>query len=244
MFFRVTVDLCNAVVQYMTWFTEEEAKLIYQSVQSAATKAQKEQQQKLFPRPTVLALYKMKEVYIPVCNRSSFDQDLLCYVCKVRPIYKPCTRLHKKLTIARYNSKCLQCFIEHMLSIDSTYFDGRKPPLKDCLSCSCHRNHYLLLFPSFMMFASESSHKIVIRTRSMKEMCAMFGMSSSDVAIVPVTASPLGSPLSTPLFATSSWAMEKSQYVDKHHIYQVISGYLTDHFMVCSGACAEMRGII
>ena len=95
-----------------------------------------------------------------------------------------------------------------------------------------------------MMFASESSHKIIIRTRIMKEMCAMFGVSSSDMAIVPVTTSPLGSPLSVPLFPSSSWAMEKNQYVDKYYIYQVISGYLTDHFMVCSGACAEMRGII
>ena len=94
-----------------------------------------------------------------------------------------------------------------------------------------------------MMYASESSHKIVIRSRIMKEMYALFGL-SSHMGIVPVTASPLGSPISAPLFASSSWTMEKHQYVDKHYIYQVISGYLTDHFMVCSGACAEMRGII
>ena len=147
LFFRVTVDICNTIVQYMNWFTEEEAKLVYQSIQSAASKARKEQQQKSAPRPTVLALYKMKEFYIPVCNRSSFDQDLLCYVCKVRPIYRPCPRLNKKLTISRYNSKCLQCYIEYMISTDSTYCDGKKPLSRDPLSCPCHRNHYLLFFP-------------------------------------------------------------------------------------------------
>jgi len=257
LFFRVTVDICNAVVQYMNWVSEEEAKTIYQSVQSAATKAQQQQQQKRVPKPTVLALYKMKEFCIPVYDRPSFDQDMLCYVCKLQPIYRPCTRLGKKLTLNRYKSNCLECFIEHMLSIDSTCFDSTKPSPRDVrsgtadaelymsiLECPCHRNYYLLLFPSFMMYASESSHKIVIRAKIMKEIGTMFGMSSSDVAIVPVTASPLGSPLSAPLFASSSWTMEKKQYADKHYIYQVISGYLTDHFMVCSGACAEMRGII
>ena len=252
LFFRVTVDICNAVVQYMNWFSEEEAQTIYsaQQQQSAATKAKQQQQQTHVPKPTVLALYKMKEFYIPVYNRSSFDQDMLCYVCKLQPIYKPCTRLNKKISLRRYNCKCLQCFIEHQLSIDSTCFDGTKPSPKDVplykssLECPCHRNYYLLLFPSFMMYASESSHKIVIRARIMKEIGRMFGLSSSDVAIVPVTASPLGSPLSAPLFASSSWTKEKKQYADKHYIYQVISGYLTDHFMVCSGACAEMRGIL
>ena len=243
LFFRVTAEICSTIVQYMNWFSEEEAKVVHQSIQSAASKAQKEQQQKSAPRPTVLALYKMKEFYIPVCNRSSYDQDLLCYVCKLHPIYKPCPRLNKKVTIARYRSKCLQCFIEYKLSTDSTYFDGTSPLCRDPLTCPCHKNHYLLLFPSFMMYASESSHKILIRSRIMKEMCAMFGL-SPHMGIMPVTTSPFGSPISAPLFASSSWTMEKSQYVDKHYIYQVMSGYLTDHFMVCSGACAEMRGII
>ena len=243
LFFRVTAEICSTIVQYMNWFTEEEAKVVFQYIQSAASKAQKEQQQKSTPRPTVLALYKMKEFYIPVCNRSSFDQELLCYVCKVRPIYRPCTRLNKKLIIGKYKSKCLQCFIEYKLSTDSTYFDGKSPLSRDALTCSCHRNHYLLLFPSFMMYASESSHRIVIRSRIMAEMCVLFGV-SPHTGIMPVTASPFGSPISGPLFASSSWTMEKSQYVDKHYIYQVISRYLTDHVMVCSGACAEMRGII
>ena len=243
LFFRVTAEICRTIVQYMNWFTEEEAQLVFQSIQSAASKAQKEQNQKRAPRSTVLALYKMKEFYIPVPNRSSFDQDLLCYVCKLRPIYKPCPRLTKKLTISRYKSQCLQCFIEKKLSTDSTSFDGKKSICRDPLTCPCHKNYYLLLFPSFMMYASESSHKIVIRSRIMKEMCAMFGL-SPHMGIMPVTTSPFASPISAPLFASSSWAMEKSQYVDKHYIYQVVSDYLTDHFMVCSGACAEMRGMI
>ena len=243
LFFRVTAEICSTIVQYMNWFSEEEAKVVHQSIQSAASKAQKEQYQKSTPRPTVLSLYKMREFYIPVCNRASFDQDLLCYVCKIRPIYKPCSRLHKKMTIGKYSSKCLQCFIEFKLSTDSTYFDGKSPLSRDPLTCSCHKHHYLLFFPSFMMYASESSHKIVIRSRLMAEMCALFGL-SPHMGIMPVTASSLGSPISGPLFASSSWAMEKNQYVDKHYMYQVVSDYLMDHFMVCSGACAEMRAII
>ena len=94
------------------------------------------------------------------------------------------------------------------------------------------------------MYASESSHKIVIRARVMKEVGAMFGMSPADVAIVPVSSSPFASPFSAPLFASSSWNMEKKQYADKYYVYQVISDYLTDHYMVCSGVCAEMRGIV
>ena len=241
LFFRVTADICSTIVQYMKWFSEEEG---HQSIQSAASKAKKHQQQKsITPRPTAIALYKMKEFYIPVPNRSSFDQELLCYVCKLRPIYKPCSRLAKKLTISRYNSKCLQCFIEKKLSTDSTSFDGNQTISRDPLSCSCHKHHYLLLFPSFMMYASESSHKILIRSRIMKEMCALFGL-HPHMGIMPVTTSLFASPISAPLFASSSWTMEKNQYVDKHYIYQVISDYLTDHFMVCSGACVEMRGII
>ena len=242
-FFRVTAEICSTIVFYMNWFSEEEGHKSIQ--QSAASKARKHQQQKITPTPrdTALALYKMKEFYIPVPNRSSYDQELLCYVCKTRPIYKPCSRLHKKLTISRYSSKCLQCFIEHKLSTDSMSFDGKKTIHRDPLTCPCHKHHYLLLFPSFMMYASESSHKILIRSRIMKEMCAMFGL-HPHMGIMPVTTSPVASPISAPLFASSTWTMEKNQYVDKHYIYQVMSDYLVDHFMECSGACAEMRGII
>ena len=242
LFFLVTAEICSTIVQYMNWFSEEEG---HQSIQSAASKAKKHQQQKSTPTPraTALALYKMKEFYIPVPNRSSYDQELLCYVCKLRPIYKPCPRLAKKLTISRYKSKWLQCFIENKLSTDSTSFDGNKTINRDPLTCPCHKHYYLLLFPSFMMYASESSHKILIRVRIPKEMCALFGL-PPHMGIMPVKPSPLASPISAPLFASSSWTMEKNQYVDKHYIYQVVSDYLTDHFMVCSGACAEMRRII
>ena len=242
LFFRVTAEICSTIVFYMNWFSEEDG---HQGIQSAASKAKKHQQQKSTPTPrdTALALYKMKEFYIPVPDRSSYDQELLCYVCKLRPIYKPCQRLNKKLIIGRYKSKCLQCFIENMLSIDSTSFDGKKTISRDPLSCSCHKHHYLLRFPSFMMYASESSHKILIRSRIMKEMSALFGL-HPHMGIMPVTTSSFASPISAPLFASSSWTMQKNQYVDKHYIYQVISDYLVDHFMVCSGACAEMRRII
>ena len=107
--------------------------------------------------PTEHALYKLKEYYIPVYDRASFPDDMLCYVCKLRPIYKPWSRLGKKLTLRRYESKCLQCFIEHKLSVDSKCFDGTGPTPKDVLSgnkanpevmyksileCSCNRNYY------------------------------------------------------------------------------------------------------
>ena len=242
LFFRVTAELCSTIVFYMNWFSEEEG---HQSIQPAASKAKKQQQQKsiITPRDTALALYKMKEFYIPVPDRPSYDQELLCYVCKLRPIFKPCQRLAKKLVISRYNSKCLQCFVEHKLSTDSMSFDGKKTISRDPLSCPCHKHHYLLIFPSFMMYGSESSHKIVIRSRMMKEMIAMFGL-YPNMGVMPVTTTSFASPISAPLFASSSWTLEKNKHADKHYIYQVMSDYLVDHFMVCSGACAEMRRII
>ena len=242
LFFRVTAEICSTIVFYMNWFSEEEGH--HQSVQVGANKSTKKQQhQKSTPTPrdTALALYKMKEFYIPVPDRPSYDQELLCYVCKLRPIFKPCQRLHKKLSISRYNSKCLQCFVEHKLCTDSTSFEARKTIFtRDPLSCPCHKHHNLLIFPSFMMYASESSHKIVIRSRVMKEMIAMFGL-YPHMGIMPVTTTAFASPISAPLFASSSWTLEKHKHADKHYIYQVISDYLMDHFMVCSGACAEMR---
>ena len=245
LFFRVTAEICSTIVFYMNWFSEEEGH--HQSVQVGANKSTKKQQQQKTtptPRDTALALYKMKDFYIPVPDRSSYDQELLCYVCKLRPIFKPCQRLNKKLIIGRYKSKCLQCFIENNLSIgNSAFLDGKKTVSRDPLSCSCHKNHYLLLFPSFMMYASESSHKILIRSRIMEEMIAMFGL-YPHMGIMPVTTTAFASPISAPLFASSSWTLEKYKHADKHYIYQVISDYLMDHFMVCSGACAEMRKII
>ena len=244
LFFRVTAEICSTIVFYMNWFSEEEGHT--QSVQVGASKSTKKQQQQkstTTPRDTALALYKMKEFYIPVPDRSSYDQELLCYVCKLRPIFKPCQRLNKKLIIGRYKSKCLQCFVEYKLSTDSTSYDGKKTISRDPLSCPCHKQHYLLIFPSFMMYASESSHKILIRLRMMKELIDMFGL-HPHMGIMPVTTTSFASPISAPLFASSTWTLEKNKYVDKHYIYQVMSDYLMDHFMVCSGACAEMRRII
>ena len=244
LFFRVTAEICSTIVFYMNWFSDEEGHQIVQVGASKSNKKQQQQRSASTPRDTALALYKMKEFYIPVPDRASYDQELLCYVCKLRPIFKPCQRLAKKLIISRYKSKCLQCFIENNLSIDSTFLDGKKTTTsRDPLSCPCHKHHNLLLFPSFMMYASESSHKILIRSRMMKEMIAMFGL-YPNMGVMLVTTTSFASPISAPLFASSGWTLEKNKHADKHYIYQVMSDYLVDHFMVCSGACAEMRRII
>ena len=76
----------------------------------------------------------------------------------------------------------------------------------------------------------------------MNEMVEMFDIvSPSDVAIVPTLSSPFAG---IPPQASSSWHIEKKQYVDMHYILQVLSDYVTDHYMVCSGVCSEMRGIL
>ena len=38
--------------------------------------------------------------------------------------------------------------------------------------------------------------------------------------------------------------LERKQYVDRQYLYNLVSEYATDHFMICGGLCSELRSIL
>ena len=133
----------------------------------------------------------------------------------------------------------LQCYIEQEICTNSSNVisgggsaGGIGGINEGKFECSCHRNYILLFFPSFMMFGSESSQKIVLRMCIMEELINILGMSTIDMRLAATRQ------------VTASWHMEKKQYVDRQYICQIISECVTDHFMICLGVCAEMRSIL
>ena len=167
LYFRVVECMCTTVVVCMTRFHAQEIDTAGRIPTADDTKSGGAPQRsgQKFPLSTVHALYKMMEYYVPVYHAVSYDVDLLCTVCKLRPVYRPCTRLSKKGCCQRFKSRCLQCCVEHELTAG-----GSSERLIDVfrlstseLECRCHHNYLCLFFPSFMLFASESSKKMVLR---------------------------------------------------------------------------------
>ena len=198
------------------------------------------------PLTTVHALYKMKEFYVPVYDAVSYDVDLLCIACKMRPIYKPCTRLAKKSCCQRFKSRCLQCLVEHKLTSGSERYTMMiLDAFSVCnteLECWCHLNYLSLLFPSFMLFASESSIKMVLRVCVMTTLADMMSKGGDRCAMTKrIDSRIVGQVRST---SGDSTSVEKKQYVDRHYLYQLVSEYATDHFMICGGICSELRTIL
>ena len=229
--------ICTTVVAYMTRFHTEETTTRVADVKTAP------QSGKRVPLSTVHALYKMKEYYVPVYDAVSYDVELLCTVCKLRPVYRPCTRLAKKACCQRFKSRSLQCCVEYELTAA-----GGGETVRDvfCMStieldCWCHRYYMSLLFPSLMLFASESSIKMVPRV-CVKSIVAdmMSGRGDKSVMTVRID-SRIGGLAST---SGDSSTLERKQYVDRQYLYQVVSDYATNHFMICGGICSEMRSIL
>ena len=113
-----------------------------------------------------------------------YDVELLCIVCKLRPVYRLCTRVAKKMCCQRFKSRCLQCSVEHELTAtggcDIILDTFRLSTME--LECRCHRNYLCLLFPSFMLFASESSIKMVLRVCVMSTVADM--LSKEDIGLL------------------------------------------------------------
>ena len=242
LYFRVTESMCTTVVVCMTRFHAQEIA----ADDSTATIARQRsgQQQQKVPLSTVHALYKMMEYYIPVYDAVSYDVDLLCTVCKLRVVYRPCTRLSKKSCCQRFKNRCLQCCVEHELTTG-----GNSERLLDVfllststLECRCHRNYLCLLFPSFMLFASESSRKIVMRMCVKLTLADMLSKTGDRSAMIRRIDSRIVDRLSASGGDFST--VERKQYVDRQYLYNLVSEYATDHFMICGGICSELRSIL
>ena len=239
LYFRVVEWICTTVVACMRRFHTLEKKFATTAISAAAPKK--------VPLSTVHALYKMKEYYVPIYDAVSYDVELLCTACRLRPVYRLCTRLAKKACCQRFNSRCLQCYLEYELSAGGCehVLDVFRLSTVE-LECRCHRNYLSLLFPSFMLFASESSIKMLLRVclvRTVADMLSSGGDRSAmtkriDSRIAGLrTASSGGGD-------GASCTVERKQYVDRHYLYQLVSEYATDHFMICGGPCSELRSIL
>ena len=237
LYFRVVESMCTTVVMCMTRFREQEIDSV------AAASTNREGGGRKIPLSTVHALYKMMEYYVPVYDAMSYDVDLVCTVCKLRAVYRPCTRLSKKSCCERFNSKCLQCCVEHEVAAGS----GNRRLLdvfRYCtneLECRCHRNYLCLLFPSFILFASESSKKMVLRMCVRSMLADMMSKRGDKSAMIIRIDSRIADRSSA---SGDSSTLERKHYVDRQYLYHVVSEYATDHFMICGGICSELRGIL
>ena len=240
LYFRVVEWICTTVVGCMRRFHALEKKWAAEAAATCAASASKK-----VPLSTVHALYKMKEYYVPIYDAVSYDVELLCIACRLRPVYRPCTRLAKKVCCQRFNSRCLQCSIEYELSANGCehVLDVFRLSTVE-LECRCHRNYLSLLFPSFMLFASESSIKMVLRVCVLRTVADMLSSEGDRSAMTKRIDSRIsGSRAAVPSGGVSC-TVEKKQYVDRHYLYQLVSEYATDHFMICGGLCSELRSIL
>ena len=234
LYFRVTEFICTTVVMCMTRFHNQEIGSAAAASMNTRMSGQK------IPLSTVHALYKMMEYYVPVYDVVSYDVDLLCTACKLRPVYRPCNRLSKKSCCQRFNSRCLQCCVEHEFTAGSGVDIFRYSTSE--LECRCHRNYMCLFFPSFMLFASESSKKMVLRMYVRSTLADMMSTRGDKSAmIIRIDARIAGEASAS---GGDSSTLERKHYVDRQYLYHLVSEYATDHFMICGGICSELRSIL
>ena len=253
LYLRVVEWICTTVVGYMRRFHTLETTAIAAAAAAAAARGAETtappHRGKKVPLSTVHALYKMKEYYIPIYDAVSYDVELVCIACRLRPVYRPCTRLAKKVCCQRFNSRCLQCFVEHELSVGGcdSVLDVFRLSTRE-LECRCHCNYLSLLFPSFMLFASESSIKMVLRMCVMRTAADMLSKVGDRSAMIKRIDSRIVGGNAAAAYSGGggggSCTVEKKQYVDRHYLYQLVSEYATDHFMICGGLCSELRSIL
>ena len=194
-----------------------------------------------------------------------YDVDLLCIACRVRPIYKHCSRLGKKICAKRYRSRCLQCFLEQWFCVGgrsaANIFTsgGMFTICVDKLECRCHRNYMLLVFPSFILFASAYCKKLLMKVRITETLAIIMSDDvdgpnarvDSRIANRNSSSSSSGVGAGRSLLSSSSttatvvmWNIERKEYVDRHYLFQIIAEFTANHFMLCSGRCPELRSVL
>ena len=93
-----------------------------------------------------------------------------------------------------------------------------------------------------MLFASESSRKMVMRMCVKWTLADMMSKTGDSSAMIRRIDSRIAdrSSASGGDFST----VERKQYVDRQYLYNLVSEYATDHFMICGGICSELRSIL
>ena len=138
----------------------------------------------------------------------------------------------------------MQCCVEHEVAAGA----GTKRALDvfrysaSELECRCHRNYLCLLFPSFMLFASESSRKMVLRMcvrSALADMMSKRGDKSTMSIRIDAQIADRSS-----IIGGDSSTVERKHYVDRQYLFHLVSEYATDHFMICGGICSELRSIM
>ena len=247
LYFRVTEFICTTVIKCMTRFYDQETNLAAAAAAAASINRGRQTSGQKIPLSTVHALYKMMEYYVPVYDAVSFDVDLLCTACKLRAVYRPCNRLSKKSCCQRFNSRCLQCCVEYEFTAGGGTTKSTKRLLdffcypSSELECRCHRNYLCLVFPSFMLFASESSKKMVLRMCVRSTLADMMSKRGDKSAMIIRIDSRIAGESSA---SGDSSALERKHYVDRQYLYHLVSEYAADHFMICGGICSELRSIL
>ena len=161
----------------------------------------------------------------------------LCYVLHARYIH--CTD-HvpepPKKTIDSFSRQCLQCFISTGISSRPdtvyTYVSQWLVHQQQLVDCKCHRYTLLLLFPAYIMFASQSSLKLLLWEQLMEIISAHHHTDTSP---------PSYPSNKTTISHIRTEGDRRRKNVDIHYLKCMIADSLADHFMLCTGPCVYMR---
>ena len=221
-------NLCHLVVSNLTLYQNE---VLSSTIHRGST---------TFPLSVVHALYKVSEFFSPAVYKSDlYDDAMICATCRLYPLYRPCSRSSKKKTSRTFSRMCLQCFIskgiESRPDTVHTYVSKWLVTQDHLVECKCHRNTLLLLFPAFVLFASESSLKLLMREQLM-DIVSAYHRAKSNVP----SSSPF--PINTTSRTTvAAYHDERREHADAHYLHSMIVNCLADHFMLCTGPCVYMR---
>ena len=227
MYSRAIDTLCHLVVTHMTLYQKEVMSSTV--IRNSST---------TFPLSVVHSLYKLSEYFSPAAftSESYYDESLKCTTCKIYPIYKPCNRTSKKRVIDSFSRQCLQCFIITGISSrpDTVYkyVTDWLVHQNQLVDCKCHKYTLLLFFPAFIMFASQSSVKLLLREQLMDIISAHH----------PPDRCPPSYPINTTTLShIRTEGDRRRKNVDINYLKRLIADSLADHFMLCTGPYVYMR---
>ena len=84
----------------------------------------------------------------------------------------------------------------------------------DLISCKCHEDMVNLFFPAYVLFASESSKKCLIKAMMMDILYIKYHKHQQQ--------------------QNDDHLHDRYRYVDVHHLLTLIVDSLTDHFLICN----------
>ena len=190
-----------------------------------------------FPLSVVHALYKFIEYFTPVSRKDRVyelvDESLLCNTCKVCPIYRPCNRSKKRRVADKYARQCLQCYITTGISTRSgtiyEYVACKLAYETNLVDCKCHAHTLLLMFPAYILFSSEFTLKFLVREQIMDILSTYYHTKDPAATVIRLHST------------VNMYQKLRRRHIDAHYLKSMIAESLSDHFMLCTGACVNMR---